>query len=73
MGLKDDIAYVGILFASIGFGKIFRMIPAENVDGIVSFSKRRYSKVFLNFFNKIEQNLQPTHQIPFIFIEIVMS
>ena len=51
MGLKDDIAYVGILFASIGFGKIFRMIPAENVNGTVSFSIRRYSKVVLKAFD----------------------
>jgi len=41
MGLSDDIAYVGILFASIGFGKIFRMIPPEIVNDKKYFNRRR--------------------------------
>jgi len=41
MGLEDDIAYVGILLASIGFGKIFRLIPRDNHGGFESFQTRR--------------------------------
>ena len=41
MGLADDIAYVGILLASIAFGKVFRLIPPEEVNGIKTFHRRR--------------------------------
>jgi len=41
MGLADDIAYVGILLASIAFGKVFRLIPPEEEDGTKTFKRRR--------------------------------
>jgi len=41
MGLTDDIAYVGILLASIAFGKVFRLIPPEEEDGFKTFYRRR--------------------------------
>ena len=46
MGLADDVAYVGILFASIGFGKLFRLVPPEVENGIKSYRTRRYSLLF---------------------------
>ena len=42
MGLADDVAYVSILFASIGFGKVFRLIPAQEEGGIKTYNLRRY-------------------------------
>jgi len=42
MGLADDVAYVTILFASIGFGKVFRLIPAQEEGGIKSYNLRRW-------------------------------
>ena len=41
MGLQDDIAYVCILLGSIGFGKIFRMIPARVENGVKTFETRK--------------------------------
>eukprot|EP00092_Neocalanus_flemingeri_P009614 GFUD01010348.1.p1 GENE.GFUD01010348.1~~GFUD01010348.1.p1 ORF type:complete len:495 (-),score=109.74 GFUD01010348.1:780-2264(-) len=41
MGLTDDVAYVCILFASIGFGKLFRLIPPEVENGVKTFKTRR--------------------------------
>ena len=41
MGLADDIAYVGILLASIAFGKVFRLIPPERENNTLTFNKRR--------------------------------
>lgn len=42
MGLAEDVAYVGILLASIAFGKVFRLIPPEKEeDGIKTFYRRR--------------------------------
>jgi len=41
MGLSDDIAYVGILLASIAFGKVFRLIPPEVENGTMTFRRRR--------------------------------
>ena len=46
MGLADDVAYVGILFASIGFGKLFRLVPPEVENGIKSYRTRRYNLLF---------------------------
>ena len=31
MGLSDDVAYVTILLASIGLGKLVRLVPAEGL------------------------------------------
>ena len=42
MGLQDDVAYVGILIGSIFFGKLFRLIPPEEENGVKTFVKRRY-------------------------------
>jgi len=42
MGLADDVAYVSILFASIGFGKLFRLIPPEVEGGIKYYWRRRW-------------------------------
>ena len=42
MGLADDVAYVAILFASIGFGKLFRLVPPQGERGVKSFTLRRY-------------------------------
>jgi len=41
MGLADDVAYVAILFASIGFGKLFRLVPPQGERGVKSFTLRR--------------------------------
>jgi len=41
MGLKDDVAYVCILFASILLGKFFRLIPPEIENGLKTFKTRR--------------------------------
>jgi len=41
MGLKDDVAYVCILFASIGLGKLFRLVPPDIINGQKSFRTRR--------------------------------
>jgi len=41
MGLIDDVAYVCILFASIGLGKLFRLVPPDIKNGQKSFQTRR--------------------------------
>ena len=41
MGLQDDIAYVGILIASIVFGYVFRKIPITLRVGSSTFEARK--------------------------------
>ena len=42
MGLQDDIAYVSILIASIGFGYVFRQVPRELTFVNIKFQSRKY-------------------------------